>query len=186
MAKLTVFNFTSLNGFYKGVNGDISWHRHGAEEAEYSAQSMQSNNVLLFGRVTYDMMVSFWPTPMATESVPKEAEGINNAEKIVFSTTLDKADWKNTRVIKSNIIEEIKKLKQTLPNDMTILGSGSILVQCADAGLIDEYQIMLDPVALGDGDTVFKGMKHNIDLELISVKTFKSGTVLLSYKSMKK
>jgi dihydrofolate reductase len=186
MAKLSVFNFASLNGYYKGPNGDISWHRHGAEEAEYSAESMKSKNILLFGRVTYDMMVSFWPTSMALERAPKEAKGINDAEKIVFSTTMDKAEWNNTRVIKGDIINEMKKLKQTSPHDMTILGSGSIITQFADAGLIDEYQIMLDPVVLGDGATMFKGMKHKLDFDLISVKTFKSGTVLLSYKVMGK
>jgi len=182
MAKLSVFNFASLNGYYKGLNGDISWHRHGAEEAEFSAESMQSKNVLLFGRVTYEMMVRFWPTPMAMEQVPEQAVGINAAEKIVFSTTLQTASWNNTRVINGNLADEIKKLKQTSTHDMTILGSGSIVTQCADAGLIDEYQVMLDPVVLGDGGVMFKGLQQKLDLELISVKTFKSGTVLLSYR----
>ncbi|WP_183577924.1 dihydrofolate reductase family protein [Mucilaginibacter sp. X5P1] len=186
MAKLSVFNFASLNGYYKGPNGDISWHRHGAEEAEFSAESMQSKNILLFGRVTYDMMVSFWPTPMALERAPREAKSINDAEKIVFSTAMDKADWNNTRIINGDIINEVKKMKQTSPHDMTILGSGSIIVQLAEAGLIDEYQIMFDPVVLGDGGSMFKGMKHKLDLDLISAKTFKSGTVLLSYKPMNK
>ncbi len=69
---------------------------------------------------------------------------------------------------------------------MTILGSGSIVTQCTDAGLIYEYQIMLDPVVIGDGDVMFRGLKQKLDLELISVKTFKSGTVLLSYKPMER
>ena len=186
MAKLSVFNFASLNGYYKGLNGDISWHRHGGEEAEFSAESLKANNVLLFGRVTYEMMAGFWPTPMALEKAPLEAESINAAEKIVFSNTLQTVSWNNTRVVKSNLIDEIKKLKQTLAHDMTILGSGSILTQCADAGLIDEYQIMLDPVVIGDGGVMFKGLKQKLDLQLISVKTFKSGTVLLSYKPMER
>lgn len=182
MAKLSVFNFASLNGYYKGPNGDISWHRHGAEESEFSAQAMQSKNILLFGRVTYDMMAGFWPTPMALEKAPKEAKGINEAEKIVFSNSINKADWNNTRVINGNIIAEMEKLKQTATHDMTILGSGTIITQFAEAGLIDEYLIMIGPVVLGDGGTMFKGLGHKLDLDLISVKTFKSGTVLLSYK----
>jgi len=186
MAKLSVFNFTSLNGYYKGLNSDISWHRHGTEEAEFSAESMQAKNVLLFGRITYEMMVSFWPTPLALEQVPKQAESINAAEKIVFSTTLQTASWNNTRVINGTLVDEIRKLKQASTHDMTILGSGSIVTQCADAGLIDEYQVMLDPVVLGDGGVMFKGLKQKLDLELLSVKTFKSGTVLLSYKPKEK
>lgn len=182
MAKLSVFNFASLNGYYKGPNGDISWHRHGAEEAEFSAESMQSKNILLFGRVTYDMMVSFWPTPMALEHSPREAKSINDAEKIVFSNTVDKAEWNNTRIINGDIINEVKKLKQTSPHDMTILGSGSIITQLADAGLLDGIQLMIDPVALGAGTPIFGGLSKQTNLKLTDTKTFKSGTVLLSYQ----
>ena len=76
MATLTVFNFLTLNGFFKGTNGDIGWHQHGAEEAAFSAAALQSSNTLLFGRVTYEMMVSYWPTPMAMEQNPVVAEGM--------------------------------------------------------------------------------------------------------------
>jgi dihydrofolate reductase len=182
MAKVTVFNFVTLNGYFKGTNEDIGWHKHGGEEAEYSAESLSSGNTLLFGRVTYEMMVSFWPTRVAAESFPDVAKGMNEAEKIVFSRTLKKADWNNTRVINENIVDEIRKLKQISGNDMTLLGSGSILTQFADEGLIDEYRIMIDPVAIGDGAPIFKSIKLNLDLKLIDSKTFKSGVVLLSYE----
>lgn len=109
MGKLTVFNFITLNGFYKGDNEDISWHQHGGEEAEYSEESLQSGSTLLFGRITYQMMESFWPTPMAAEAFPKVAQGMNQAEKIVFSKTLKKVKWNNSRLVKGNLIDEIKK-----------------------------------------------------------------------------
>lgn len=182
MAQLTLFNFITLNGFYKGANGDISWHRHGGEEAEYSAEALQASNTLLFGRMTYEMMASYWPTPMAIENSPVVAAGMNQAAKIVFSRTLQKADWNNTRLIKDNIIDVIKKLKQTEQKDMTLLGSGSIVTQFAEHGLIDRYELMIDPVAIGNGTPIFNGIQHNLNLKLTGNRIFKSGVVLLTYQ----
>jgi dihydrofolate reductase len=182
MRKLSMFNFVTLNGFYKGLNEDTNWHRHGGEEAEYSVESLKPGNVLLFGRVTYEMMAGFWPTPTAAENFPEVAEGMNKAEKIVFSRTLRKAEWQNTKVIKENIGEEIRQMKKLSGKDMTVLGSGSIITQFAEQGLIDEYQIMIDPVVIGKGTPVFNNIKHELDLKLISTRTFKSGVVLLCYQ----
>jgi dihydrofolate reductase len=106
---------------------------------------------------------------------------MNKAEKIVFSRTLKKADWNNTILINDNIVEEIKKRKQTSKKDMTLLGSGTVLSQFAEHGLIDEYQIMVDPVVIAAGTIVFKGITHQLDLELTKTRTFKSGVVLLCY-----
>ena len=188
MRKITTFNFITLDGFYKGANEDISWHKHGGgeDENEFSAKSAGAGNTLLFGRVTYQMMASWWPTPMAMQQMPAIAKGMNDSEKIVFSKTLANADWSNTRIIKDDIIETVKKMKQEPGNDMTILGSGSIIAQFAAHGLIDEYTIMLDPLAIGEGTSLFKGMKHQLDLELTNTRTFKSGRLLLSYRAIKK
>lgn len=182
MRNLTSFQFITLDGYYKGLNEDISWHKHGQEEGEFSSENLKSENILLFGRTTFEMMANFWPSPIAYENFPLVAEGMNKAEKIVFSKTLKTANWNNTRVINKNIIDEVKKLKQSDGKDMTILGSGSIVSQFADAGLIDTYQIMIDPVAIGKGTSLFKNISHQLDLTLISTRTFKSGVVLLSYE----
>lgn len=181
MGKLSVFNFITLNGFYKGANNDLSWHRHGAEESEYAAEGLGSESILLFGRVTYEMMAGYWPTPMAAQNDPAVTDGMNNSEKIVFSRTITKAHWNNTRIISDNIVEETKKLK-TSGKDMTILGSGSIVTLFAENGLIDNYQIMVDPVALGEGTPIFNNIKKKLDLELTDSRIFKSGVVLLSYQ----
>ena len=182
MRKLNVFNFVTLNGFFEGPNHDISWHKHGGEENKYSDDSLQAENILLFGRRTYEMMYGFWPTPMAAEMFPETAKGMNKSEKIVFSNTLKKAEWNNTKVIGGNIVEEMTRLKKKKGNDMTILGSGSIVSLFADAGLIDEFQIMIDPVAIGNGTPIFNGIKEKLDLKLTEIKSFKSGIVLLSYQ----
>ena len=182
MKNLSVFNFITLNGYYKGANEEIDWHKHSEEDAEYSAESLKAGNILLFGRVTYEMMAGFWPSPMALENFPTVAEGMNKAEKIVFSKTLKKADWQNTRIISDNILDEIRKLKEVAGKDMTLLGSGSILNQMAEAGLIDEYQIMIDPVAIARGTPIFQNIKHQLDLKLTNTRTFKNGAVLLCYR----
>jgi dihydrofolate reductase len=184
MKKLSAFNFISLNGYYKGGNNDISWHHHGGEEERFSEQMLSLNNILLFGRVTYELMAGFWPSPMAKEQSPLVAEGMNKAEKIVFSRTLKQANWQHTSIIKDNIIEEVRKLKKSSKKDLTILGSGSIVSVLVDAGLIDEFGIMLDPVVLAKGSTVFPGIKKNIELELISSSVLKSGVLLLSYQPL--
>lgn len=186
MRKLSSFTFITLNGFYKDDNDDTGWHQHGEEGNKYSTEALKLDNILLFGRVTYDMMKSFWPTEQALNIFPDVAKGMNKSEKIVFSKTLKNADWNNTRVVKGNIVEEIKKLKKTEGKNMTILGSGNIVTQFAGAGLIDEYQIMLCPVIIGKGTPLFQGLKHPLNLKLTNTVKFKDGTNVLSYEPIKK
>lgn len=181
MRKLSVFNFMTLNGFYKGPANDISWHQHGGEEAQFSAESSQSGNVLLFGRVTYQMMASFWPSPMAAEQFPEVAEGMNKAQKIVFSTTMKTTGWANTQIINSDPVQTVRELKQQPGNDITILGSGTLLTQLAEAGLIDSYLFMIDPLAIGEGTPIFSGISKPLNLKLKQSRVFSSGTVLLEY-----
>lgn len=185
MGKLSVFNFVSLDGYYKDANNKTDWHQHGGkEESEFSEQGAQSDSILIFGRVTYEMMAGFWPTPMAHQMFAKVADGMNKSEKIVFSKTMKKAEWTNTKIVKGNIGEEIRKLKAG-KKDMTILGSGSIVTQLADEGLIDTYMFMVDPIAIGKGTSIFKGMKRQLNLKLISSRQFKSGVVLNQYEPQK-
>lgn len=182
MSKLTAFNFITLNGFYKDASNDIRWHSHGEEEGDFSAEMLQQNHILLFGRVTYEMMSSFWLTEMALNSMPEVAEGMNTAEKIVFSKTLQKSHWNNSTIVKDDIIEKVRTLKKSSEKDLTILGSGSIVTQFAEAGLIDTYQIMIDPTAIGKGTPLFNNMKQDLNLTLTKTKLFKSGSVLLCYE----
>jgi dihydrofolate reductase len=183
MGKLTVFNFISLDGYFEGPeNGDISWHRHGEEEAEYSAEMLKSANTLLFGRITYELMAGYWPTESVIENDPVIAKCMNEAEKIVFSRTLKKAGWNNTKLLKDNIVDEIKKLKQAPGKDMIMLGSGSIMTWFADEGLTDEYRFMINPVAIGNGTPLFKGLHHRLELKLTKTRSFKNGNILLCYQ----
>ena len=182
MGRVSAFNFVTLDGYFEGSKRDISWHKHDADGTAYAVEGLKSGSTLLFGRVTYELMASYWPTPVAIQNDPVVAEGMNKAEKIVFSRTLKQVGWNNTRLVKDNIGSEIRNLKKTSGKDMTLLGSGSILTQFAEEGLIDEFQFMVDPVALGEGTPIFKNIKRRLNLKLTSTRTFKNGTVLLSYQ----
>lgn len=181
MPKLVVFNLVTLDGYFAGPGGDISWHHVDAEFQEFAEKNSNSGNTLIFGRVTYELMASYWPSPDALKNDPIVAEGMNSSPKIVFSRTLTKADWVNTRLVKDDMLEEVRKLKQQPGHDLTILGSGTIVAQLAQAGLIDEYQILLNPVVLGKGRTMFEGIKDKLTLKLTTTRTFGNGSVLLCY-----
>jgi dihydrofolate reductase len=176
MRKLSVFNLVTLDGYISGQGGDISWHRVDPEFQEFAEKNSNAGNTLLFGRVTYELMASYWPTPEALKQDPVVAQGLNSSPKIVFSRTLKKADWANTRVVDDDMLGEVRKLKQQSGKDLTILGSGSIVPQLAQAGMIDEYQILLNPVVLGKGKTMFKGVETKLTLKLTRTRRLATGT----------
>lgn len=114
MSKLSAFLFLTLNGFYKGPEDDISWHSHGEEETRFSEEMLSWDNILVFGRKTYEMMADFWTTDMAFEMSPVVAEGMNQAEKIVFSKqAIPDEIWENSRFITDDLIGSVRFLKQT-------------------------------------------------------------------------
>jgi dihydrofolate reductase len=135
----------------------------------------------LFGRITYELMASYWPTMAAARDFSAVAEGMNKLPKMVFSRTLDKASWNNTRLVKSDLAGETRKMKSESGPDMVILGSGSIVAQLAQEGLIDEYQIVVNPVVLGSGRTMFEGIKERLRLKLTRSRAFGNGNVVLYY-----
>jgi dihydrofolate reductase len=186
MRKLIVFNNVTLDGYFTGKNGDLSWAK-GNMDAEFNAfvaDNAKSGGLLLLGRITYELMMSYWPTPQARENDPVVAERMNNLPKVVFSRTLDKASWSNTKLVKGDLAAEIRQMKKEPGKDMTILGSGSIVSQLAQEGLIDEYQMVVNPVVLGEGRTMFDGIKEKLALKLTKSRTFGNGNVFLRYEPM--
>ena len=185
MRRLLVFNSVTVDGYFTDQNGDMSW-AHKQDDPEwnaFTAENAKSGGELLFGRVTYDLMASFWPTPAAAQMAPEIAEGMNKAPKVVFSKKLDEASWNNTRVIKGNLAEEIRKLKEAPGDGLVLMGSGTIISQIALEGVIDEYQMIVNPLALGKGRTMFDGIEGKLNLTLTSTRAFQNGNVLLSYKT---
>jgi len=185
MRKLIVFNLVSLDGCFTGESGDISWHMVDDEFQELANEAANSGNTLLFGRVTYQLMAGFWPTPEAIETDPVVAEGMNTSEKIVFSRTLDAVYWNNTRLVKDDMIGEVRRLKQGNGKDLAVLGSGKIVAQLAAADLIDEFQVLINPVVLGRGRTMFEGIGKQLNLKLIRSRVFGNGNVLLCYEPVR-
>lgn len=187
MRKLAVFNSVSLDGYFAGSGGDMSWAHRGDEDAEWNAfveNNAKGESPLLFGRITYQMMSSFWPMPQAMKSYPLVAERMNKVPKLVFSKTLDRASWNNTTLVKGDLAQEVLKLKSQPGEPMVILGSGSIVSQLAREGLVDEYQVVVVPVVLGKGRTMFEGIKEKQSLKLTGTRTFANGNVFLSYATM--
>jgi dihydrofolate reductase len=185
MRKLLVFNHVTLDGYFVDLKGDMSWaHKDDPEWNAFVAENAGGGGQLIFGRVTYDLMAGFWPTPFAIESMPVVAAGMNNMPKVVFSRTMDQAAWNNTRLVKGDLAAEIRKLKQEPGEGLVILGSGSLVAQLAQEGLIDEYQFVVNPVVLGAGKTMFEGVKEKLNLKLTRTRAFGNGNVLLCYEPM--
>ncbi|MEP7136363.1 MAG: dihydrofolate reductase family protein [Chloroflexota bacterium] len=187
MRKLIVFNHVSLDGYFTDANGEMRFAQNPIPDAEWDAfvsSNAGAGGTLVFGRITYDLMASFWPTPMAAQQMPDVAERMNSLPKVVFSRTMQEASWQNTKLVKSDITGEIKKMKNEAGADMVIFGSGMIVSQLAQAELVDEYQFVVDPVVLGKGRTMFDGLNEKLTLNLKSSRTFGNGNILLCYESI--
>ena len=185
MRRLIAFEQISVDGFFVDAKGDMSWaHKYDQEWSEFAASNAKREAALLFGRVTYELMVRFWPTPAAREQAPDVAEGMNNSPKFVFSRKLDKVDWKNTTLVKSDPVEQVRKMKSESGPVLVIMGSGMIVSQLAGAGLIDEFQMVVNPIVLGRGRTLFEGVKDRIDLKCTKTRAFGNGNVLVCYEPM--
>jgi dihydrofolate reductase len=183
MRKIHVFDMVSLDGFFTDEKSDMSWaHKRDEEWNAFSSGNAGGNGELLFGRVTYDMMAAFWPTPQAAQMLPDVAAGMNAMPKIVVSRTLDTVSWQNTTILKGDLVSEVTRLKQQPGADLVILGSGSIVSQLTEARLIDEYQIVVCPIVLGRGRTLFETVRRKVSLTLKKTRTFKNGNVVLWYE----
>src|SRR5437868_9586526 len=183
MSKLIVFNSVSVDGYFTDTKGDMSWaHQNDHEWTEFTNQNASGDGSLLFGRVTYEMMASFWPTAQASELMPSVADRMNSAQKVVFSRTLDKVAWNNTRLFRRDLVGEVRKLKDNTSEGIVILGSGTIVSQLAQASLVDEYQFAVNPIVLGSGRTLFEGMTRQVRLERTQSRSFRNGNVFVVYK----
>ncbi len=183
MRKLIVFNNITLDGYFTDRHGDMSWaHQHDPEWIEFMQSNASGGGELLFGRKTYDLMAGYWPTPMASKNDPVVAGQMNKLPKIVFSRTMDQAQWQNTRAVKSDIVAEMRKMKAAEGPGMAIFGSGTIVAQFAQENLIDEYQIAIHPIILGAGRTMFEGLTKKLALKLTKSRTFANGIVFASYE----
>jgi dihydrofolate reductase len=176
MRKLVWQMMMSLDGFMEGPNRELDWHVTDEEFARYVADMGKTIDTFLFGRVTYQMMAEYWPS-----SDEPEAPMMNDLPKVVFSRTLDKVEWKNSRLAKGNVEEEIARLKEQPGKDIALLGSADLASTLIRLDLIDEYRIFINPVVLGRGNPMFKNVDQ-ASLKLVKAQPFRSGNVLLYYQ----
>lgn len=182
MRKLFAFNMVTLDGFFEGPDHDISWHNVDDEFNEFAVKQTSTAGAILFGRVTYELMASYWPTPAAQSNDQVVANLMNSLPKVVFSTTLPRADWNNTRLIKDHVAEEVQKMKQEQGNDLALFGSAMLLSSLMRMDLVDEHRVMVNPVLIGSGTPLFKDINQKVSLKLVKTQVFKSGNVLLCYQ----
>lgn len=176
----------TLDGFFAGPNGEIDWFIVDEDFNEYANDLLSKVDAILFGRVTYQLMADYWPSPAANRDDPIIADKMNNLPKIVFSKTLQKVDWNKSRLVKENIAEEISTMKQQPGRDMVIFGSGSIVSTFMQLDLIDEYRIIVNPVVLGKGKPLFNGINDKHNLKLLKTNVLGSGVVILYYQPIGK
>jgi dihydrofolate reductase len=181
MRKLLFFMMTSANGFYEAGPWEIDWHTTDDEFNTFALEQLNAIDTILFGRVTFEGMASYWPTPEAIESDPEVAAKMNETPKIVFSSALESVAWQNSRLVKGDAAAEVRQLKAQDGKDLIIFGSSDLAVTLADAGLIDEYRFMLAPVALPRGKPVLLGLKQDLRLRLLRTRAFENGNLLVCY-----
>jgi len=188
MRTISVFQQVSVDGYFTTKDGDSSWTHGGADDDEYNKfveGNAKGGGALLFGRKTYEMMASFWPTPEAAKQFPVVAKQMNAMPKIVFSKTLERATWANTTLVKDDPATTVRALKREAGPPITIMGSGTIISQLARADLVDEYQLVVIPLVLGAGRSMFAGNDRRANLTLSTSRSFANGKVYLVYTCAK-
>jgi len=186
MRKVVMFNRISIDGFFAGPNGQSHEWFINDPKVDKAAHKMMQPDTVLFGRVTYQIFENHWPKVAKDKKAPKEARAtgkeLNKMKKLVFSKTLREVTWENSQLIQGELHEEVRKSKQGDGPDMVIFGSGTIIQQLTDEGLIDEYIFVVTPVILGAGKSFFRDVKK-LNLKLLRTKDFDSGNIMLHYET---
>lgn len=184
MRKVIMFNRVSLDGYFAGLNGEIDWFLPDSDVDRDIHQAARVDTTIL-GRVTYQMFESYWPhvldNPSAGPAERKTAEELNQMTKVVFSKTMQSVNWENSQLFTSDLTGEVARLKQAKGDDIIIFGSGQIVQQLTNAGLIDDYYLVITPIIVGSGKSLFTDA-DKIKFQLVTVKQYKSGNVMLHYK----
>ena len=183
MRKVLVSNLISLDGYLAAPDGDLSWFAVGPDFFAYVHKMLPTLGMLLFGRVTYEMMAAYWTKPEVTRDDPVVAPFMNELPKLVASRSLQKAGWGSwdNVTVSADPVQKVRELKAQSGKDLMIFGSGGLVSALAAAGLIDEYRMMLNPVILGQGIPMFRGMPQRVPLRLVASEVFDKKVVMLTY-----
>ena len=182
MRNIIVTEYLTLDGVFEEP-GQWSFDYWSEEAMRYKRDELFSSDIQLLGRVTYEGFAKAWPTMPDTGDF---GERMNSMPKYVVSTTLTHAEWQNTTIINTNVVEEIQKLKEQSGQPILVAGSGKLVQTLMHHDLVDEYRLMVYPLILGSGKRLFPGGAPALKLELVETKPFSSGVVVLTYQSMRK
>ena len=178
---------TSLDGFVAGPNGEMNWIKVDEEMFDFVATMTNKADTALYGRVTYDMMQSYWPNagqkPNASKHDIEHSEWYNQVSKVVLSTTLSQEGLSNTTVISNQLADNINKIKKQEGKNILIFGSPRASHSLLNEGLIDEFWLFVNPILLGHGMPLFKGITETTKLNLVESKTFECGVIALHYET---
>src|SRR5512135_451639 len=180
-----MWNMVTLDGFFEGPKSwDLDFHNVGwGDDMEaFALEQLATASALLFGRVTYEGMASYWTSAKEPGDV---ADVMNSIPKVVFSRTLKSANWNNTRLVKSDAEAEVAKMKQQSAKDLFVFGSADLSAALMKAGLFDEYRLGLNPVVLGGGGPLFKPSATALKMKLLEARVMRSGLVLLRYQPVR-
>jgi len=180
--KVVASEMISLDGYFAGPDGELDWHYVDDEFNAYATELLDAASVLVFGRVTYQLMADFWPSDQAQQVDPETALRMNRLPKVVFSRSMKRAEWAPTEVKSGDLGAEIDRLRQGAVGNVLVLGSGQILSALAELGLVDEYRLLVNPIVLGQGRPLFSGLKSRLPMKLVRTRPFKSGLMGLFYE----
>jgi len=182
MRKLVVSEWVTLDGVFDGDTMD-KWFNpfQSGGRAAHITEVIGACGALLFGRTTYEMLAPFWSAQKTDEQGP--AAKLNSVDKYVVSSTLKKADWHNSKIIKDDAVKAVNALKHQSGHDILVLGSAALVQSLMAADLIDEYRFLVQPIVMGSGKRFFKDGMATPKLELLGIKTFEKGVVALHYKT---
>jgi dihydrofolate reductase len=183
MRTIFLFMNVSLDGYFEGAGHDISGFK--PDNEPFSSGQGKEVDTILLGRKTYEMM-KYWSTPQAEENAPEIAKFMNEKLKVVASHRSFEPGWKNVMVISDDVAGKVQRLKEQPGKDIIIFGSNSLCVSLMQAGLIDEFQILVNPVVFGEGTSLFTGLPKKAELRLTETHKFKSGAILLTYVPVKR
>lgn len=184
MRRMFAFLLATVDGYHSDPNGELDWQLVDDEFKAYGVEQLSEVDTLVFGRRTYEGMAEYWTTAEAYEDDPQMSDMMNSLAKIVVSKTLAAADWPGTRLLTHSVAGEFEQLKRLPGRDIAILGSPTLTASLLPTGLVDEIRIMINPIALGNGRSMFSTATEPISLKLMGVRSFKSGNVLLTYQPL--
>ena len=175
----------SLDGFVAGPNGEMDWIKVDEEIFDFVAKRIGESDIAMYGRVTYQMMESYWPTaadkPNASKHDIEHSRWYKDVHKIVLSRTVESQDSTKTTFINDNVVEKINEIKQQPGKDILLFGSPSATHSLIQQNLIDGYWLFVNPIILGQGIPLFVDVKERINLKLLSTKQFTNGVTELNY-----